>query len=167
MVWNLKFNIVIEVNISSVFSLESISIENVVDLITGKYDLTDCLSNCSNHGSCVFSTSNRFSCSCDKHYGGPSCEINLRPCFSSPCRNNGTCLDYSSGLNTNQTNMYTCECDDIYYGTNCELEIDICANETCSKKGVCYKENKEPTCKCFASYSGKKCEIEEEVNLPE
>ncbi|CAF0942778.1 unnamed protein product [Brachionus calyciflorus] len=124
-----------------------------------KVDLNDCLSNCSGNGECVYEKE-RYLCQCLKEYTGSNCQINIEPCFSNPCRNNGTCIN-NLALKT-----YSCECfkeieqeKSLFYGYNCEFKVDICKNETCSNHGVCYDEKNEPKCKFFNYYLGEKCEI--------
>ena len=34
-----------------------------------------------------------FRCDCSKEFTGPRCEVNINECESSPCQNQGTCLD--------------------------------------------------------------------------
>ena len=132
--------------------------EKITNLLSGSHDIGDCLSNCSNHGLCVLTNDNKFVCSCEQNFGGQKCQMDLRPCSSGPCLNNGTCYDHT--VNSSLLNSFLCECDQYHYGTNCEMSIDVCVNETCSNKGICYDVGYQPTCKCFKFYSGEKCEIE-------
>ena len=46
-------------------------------------------------------------------YSGVECEEVIDHCLSSPCKNDGTCLDLQ--------NDYLCLCPDKYKGTNCEI----------------------------------------------
>ena len=122
--------------------------------------MTDCLTNCTYRGLCVPSSENKFTCECQKNFGGPSCQNDLRPCASKPCLNNATCLDSFNSENITVNESFKCECGEYFYGTNCQFEVNICQNETCSNNGYCYKETFKPKCKCFNLYSGDKCEIE-------
>ncbi|RNA11375.1 neurogenic locus notch-like protein [Brachionus plicatilis] len=135
-------------------------IQLVIGILESTLDMTDCLLNCSGHGSCKLIDSTKFICDCFENYAGSTCQINTLPCASNPCRNNSTCTIHL----TNKT--YSCQCSannngtSLFYGKNCEYKIDVCANETCSKQGVCNEKGDKAKCKCFNYYSGEKCEIE-------
>ena len=121
------------------------------------YDISGCLINCSNHGSCVFDqTLNKISCACDEFYQGASCETDIRPCSSSPCLNGAICED----LITDNSSSFFCLCADLYEGISCENRINVCFNETCSNHGNCLDVHGNATCKCFSGYQGEFCEIE-------
>ncbi|RNA34459.1 neurogenic locus notch -like protein [Brachionus plicatilis] len=126
-----------------------------LNLISSKLDLTKCLINCSNNGKCFYDTKKKYSeCRCFGNFTGPLCQVDKRFCSSSPCLNNGTCIEDSQG--------FRCQCmKDYFFGKYCEIAIDLCANETCSKNGFCVvKKDFEVFCKCFYLYNGEKCEIE-------
>lgn len=116
--------------------------------------MVNCITNCSNHGNCTYSTSNKFVCKCEDYFSGQSCQADIRPCSAKPCLNNGTCIqNLTSG-------SFRCECGSIYEGIYCQIKKDICQNETCSKKGNCVDVENKPKCSCFSLYFGDKCEIE-------
>ena len=125
---------------NSSFNFEQLSIGQTHDLLNSNYDLSGCMTNCSNKVSCRFDTVlNKFYCLCDSIYSsGSACNVDIRPCSSNPCLNNGTCVDYSNGLRYNMSvpdNVtYSCLCNKHYKGENCEEKINICQNETCSGK---------------------------------
>ena len=140
-----------------------------VSLLTSNYDMSSCLSNCSNNGVCKFDlVNNKFVCSCFSAFlTGSACQLDTRPCSSSPCLNNATCVDFtnankfnmSSIFGTNSTDFY-CLCDKYHQGSYCESEINVCQNETCSGNGNCVDLNNQPKCECFSMYLGEKCDTQ-------
>ncbi|CAF1045331.1 unnamed protein product [Brachionus calyciflorus] len=136
------------------------NIKALTNLMTSNIEMNDCLKNCSGNGKCKLANNIKYECECNENYAGSSCEINILPCWSNPCKNNGSCIN---NLN-NRT--YTCECFRpikeiiLYYGQNCELKKDICENETCSNNGKCYDIENKAECKCFSKYYGERCENE-------
>ena len=187
------------ISLSAVFSSSNIQNMNISDLInnlenktfsfdlsqpssqlpsslltSSKYDIADCVSNCSNQGICKIKDGSKFICQCDLDYSGTKCEIDLRPCSADPCLNYLQCENIQNGTQFNQEfNQYEnnyidfkCQCkSDKYYGKRCESKINLCQNETCSGNGVCKilnenEFNQTILCKCFGlnSFEGKKCE---------
>ncbi|CAF0795326.1 unnamed protein product [Brachionus calyciflorus] len=135
---------------------------NTKELLKSNFDLTDCLKNCSGNGKCKVSLKDfKFLCDCLDFFSGSSCNIDIRPCSSNPCKNNGTCI------NNLVNKSYTCQCfNEFFYGKNCEFKRDVCENETCSKNGVCYEFQNESKCKCYSLYNGTRCEIlSDELNV--
>lgn len=114
----------------------------------------DCISNCSNHGNCTFLNIKKYICKCEKFYSGQSCQVDLRPCSSKPCMNNGTCIQNLT------SEIFSCNCGEFYEGVNCEIKKNVCQNETCSKNGNCKDFDNQPKCSCFSLFLGDKCEIE-------
>ena len=125
-----------------------------MEILTSNIDLSDCLSNCSNSSECKF-VQDKFSCSCSTYYIGATCATDIRPCSSSPCLNNGTCIQNLTDLSSP---TYYCDCGLLFNGENCEIKIDVCQNETCLNNGKCIDSNNKPKCKCFDLYSGTRCE---------
>ncbi len=78
-----------------------------------KQELTGCFSNCTNTGRCqIFD--DKFKCECQKFYKGDDCKTDIRACSSSPCQNNGTCIEI---WNANSSNTYSCRCKSpFFYG---------------------------------------------------
>ena len=151
---------------TSISSLQSLFTSNstgsqlngVLSGYTG--DLSACLGNCSNQGSCVLNSLQQYVCQCDQYKTGKACQSDSRPCSSNPCLNNGTC---SNIINNNETS-FQCICQsNLYYGTFCENKVDLCLNKTdVCIKGQCYciVNGTQPMCKCLMDYSGKICEIQ-------
>lgn len=144
---------------TSSFSLDSLTLEELVAIIQSDYDFSDCIVNCSSNGMCKYTGNKTFSCECQANFAGKTCQQDIRPCSHSPCLNNGTCVANNTSTGANNQS-YICECSEFYYGKSCEYKTDVCANETCSGNGNCNDENSVATCKCFAMYSGDHCEIE-------
>lgn len=55
-----------------------------------------------------------FRCVCPEGYTGRNCNELIDHCKSSPCKNEGTCI--------NALKSYVCNCSKLYYGTNCEYK---------------------------------------------
>ncbi|CAF0835817.1 unnamed protein product [Brachionus calyciflorus] len=133
------------------FEFKNQSSNLINDFLVNNFDMSNCLTNCSNHGSCS-KTGNKFSCQCFENFAGSSCEIDLRSCSSNPCLNNGTCVE-------EERNSFSCKCDLFYYGFYCQNKVNVCENETCSSNGQCYDIDNKPKCNCFYAYVGEKCDL--------
>ena len=128
------------------------------EILTSKADSTSCLLNCSNHGVCYLTD---LKCRCNTGFRGENCEVEIDPCSSLPCFNDGIChyinsTSLSSEINTRN---YACSCSKLFYGSNCEWKINNCANETCSQHGYCIDLSSSSSCICVQGYTGEKCEI--------
>ena len=133
----------------------------MIDLFKDNYDFSDCLSNCTNNGLCMYSNVGlKFICTCNLYYSGPYCSTDLRPCSSSPCMNNGTCIQNITDLSNPS---FYCDCGLYYEGEVCETKKDVCKNETCSNHGKCKDINNKPKCECLNLYLGENCEITSEA----
>jgi hypothetical protein len=155
--------------LNTTFGFSQLTAAQSVQLLNSNYDLSGCIVNCSNHGTCKFdAVNNLFSCACDLYYSDKSCSTDLRQCSSNPCLNNSTCVDYSNTIDYNMTSIvspnststFYCFCNKYYQGTFCETKIDVCKNQTCSSHGNCIDKNSMPKCECFSMYQGDYCEIQ-------
>ena len=153
--------------LNETFSFSELSTTQTVELLTSNYDMSSCLSNCSNNGVCEFVNS-KFVCSCFSAYlTGAACQLDTRPCLSSPCLNNATCVDFTNANGYNMSSIFganstdfSCLCDKYHQGSYCESEINICQNETCSGNGNCVDLNNQAKCECFNMYLGEKCDTQ-------
>ncbi|XP_044748344.1 sushi, von Willebrand factor type A, EGF and pentraxin domain-containing protein 1-like isoform X2 [Coccinella septempunctata] len=59
---------------------------------------------------------NSFRCVCLDGWTGRSCDIEINPCSSNPCQNNGKCIKIPSG--------FKCECPKLTHGNTCEKQYD-------------------------------------------
>ena len=142
-------------------SLFQLNTAQLINLFTQNIDMSNCLLNCSSNGFCKNSASgNALVCDCNQYFVGPACQIDLRPCSSNPCLNNGTCVQNITDI-SNPT--YFCECDKYYEGSVCQNKIDLCQNQTCSKQGNCIEVNNEPVCSCHYLFEGSNCESESQT----
>ncbi|RNA45036.1 neurogenic locus notch 2 -like protein [Brachionus plicatilis] len=139
--------------------LKKLKSDHLIHVLENKYNLDGCLKECSNHGDCVYDKfKDSYICQCLPSFAGQACEINLEPCSSLQCLNNGTCVSFK-----NRT--FFCICSPISYGKRCEKLVDVCHNQTCSKNGICEPFNHKPKCKCFKSFYGNNCEHETQEQI--
>jgi len=92
----------------------------------------------------------------------PSCEIDIDECESSPCANNGECID--------EINGYQCNCTNGFINSHCLKSInETCfgTKSPCQNQGICllkssslYVAKPEAECQCSNGYKGRLCEID-------
>ncbi|XP_053382289.1 delta-like protein D isoform X3 [Mercenaria mercenaria] len=87
-----------------------------------------------------------------KGRSGKKCYPAPNICDSSPCLNNGTCVDNGNGT-------FTCICESGYTDTNCSvLASGICDSSPCLNNGTCVDNgNGTFTCICESGYTGTNC----------
>lgn len=117
---------------------------------------------------------------------GSLCEAEVNECISSPCLNEGMCVD--------EVNKFTCSCaagftggnllQNAYFlfqtcifeaiicgmsrvfpyfsstGSRCELEINECLSDPCLNGGVCEDQPGGYVCNCAVGFSGDHCEVD-------
>uniref|UniRef100_A0AAX7VZY3 Neurogenic locus notch homolog protein 1 n=1 Tax=Astatotilapia calliptera TaxID=8154 RepID=A0AAX7VZY3_ASTCA len=108
-------------------------------------------------------------------YEGEFCQIDTNECASSPCLNNGECID--------KTNAFHCQCPTgeaavplwrgeegegvgpgvtelfvVFPGINCETNIDDCKSNLCDY-GTCNDKINGYECACEPGYTGAMCNI--------
>ncbi|XP_035661274.1 uncharacterized protein LOC118405716 [Branchiostoma floridae] len=89
---------------------------------------------------------------CASGWSGMDCQEDIDECESSPCENDGTCVD--------DINSYTCTCPPGYGGDNCQSDIDECLSSPCLNGGTCTEGLNHYSCDCPAGYEGHDCETE-------
>uniref|UniRef100_A0A8B9NZ42 Protein eyes shut n=1 Tax=Apteryx owenii TaxID=8824 RepID=A0A8B9NZ42_APTOW len=92
-------------------------------------------------------------CNCSVFYTGDRCEINIDECISTPCLNNGNCIDDISS--------YKCHCNRGFIGTKCE--INECESVPCINGGSCQDLDNAFVCTCLSGYTGEFCEVDIDV----
>ncbi len=92
-------------------------------------------------------------CNCTDAFMGDICDIDVNECvISTPCFNEGTCINTNGG--------YLCLCTDGYTGDDCNAEINECNDNPCYNSGVCTDEFNGYTCNCTGTlYTGPTCNI--------
>lgn len=67
---------------------------------------------CANGGTCT-DLLMAFTCACSVGFQGPTCEVDIDDCMSSPCGEHGECEDGA--------NSFTCSCEEHWSGERCEF----------------------------------------------
>ncbi|XP_049823743.1 protocadherin-like wing polarity protein stan isoform X2 [Aethina tumida] len=87
-----------------------------------------------------------FTCQCPKGFTGSKehylCDTEVNLCYSSPCKNNGTCKVREGG--------YTCVCPAGFTGDNCEIKLgkDVCKPTDCRIDKTCNPKAGRSTFMC-------------------
>jgi len=137
-------------------NLSQSSLQQILAILQLTTDLSGCLVNCSNQGSCKL-MNQTYLCECNGYTKGTSCQTDASPCSrSNKCLNNGTCI------NVKDLTSSTCQCPENgpYYGQYCENTRNLCENVTCSFHGYCLANQNETKCKCFNGFEGENCAVE-------
>ena len=83
---------------------------------------------------------------------GKNCEYNINECESTPCKNNGWCID--------EVNSYKCVCQYGNTGPHCEENIDFCDPNYCMNNATCRSLDDMFVCECTQGLTGIWCEID-------
>lgn len=65
----------------------------LTEILSEKYDITDCITNCYGNGVCSLNENQKFFCECDENYIGAKCQTSSKSCASSLCINGATCMN--------------------------------------------------------------------------
>jgi len=97
-------------------------------------DVDECadIAACFNGATCVNMVGS-YSCSCPVDYTGSRCETDMHHCRSSPCHNDGACVDLPDHFD------FRCECRAGFTGLLCEADVDECVTAPCVN-GSCVNE---------------------------
>ncbi|EMP24712.1 Protocadherin Fat 2 [Chelonia mydas] len=83
--------------------------------------------------------------------GIKQCCSHTGACSSSPCLNEGMCVETHGG-------GYTCICPVLFSGNRCELGDSPCESKPCLHGGTCLLSKTGYTCRCPDWYLGERCE---------
>jgi hypothetical protein len=95
---------------------------------------------------------------CPIGFTGPKCDVlinSIDPCASSPCENNGLCI--------NNDGNYVCACLVGYAGDKCQW-LDCCLNNPCKNSASCFNYKGHCYCSCPSQFTGYKCECQIGLN---
>ncbi|XP_035301853.1 protein delta homolog 1 isoform X5 [Cricetulus griseus] len=96
-------------------------------------------------------------CICKNGWDGDLCDIEMPACTSTPCANNGTCVDLEKG-------QYECSCAPGFSGKDCQNKAGPCVinGSPCQHGGACVDDEgraSHASCLCPPGFSGNFCEI--------
>uniref|UniRef100_A0A6Q2XNC4 Notch receptor 3 n=1 Tax=Esox lucius TaxID=8010 RepID=A0A6Q2XNC4_ESOLU len=135
-------------------------------------DRNDCLpSPCQNAGTCIDQL-NGFTCKCRQGFRGEpgrasreqrstvpmpqwhAAPVNINECWSSPCLNQGTCVDGVAS--------FTCLCELPYSGSTCADVLTPCSPDPCDNHAQCTNtpDYLGYQCNCQQGWQGQLCNID-------
>ena len=117
-------------------------------------------------GFCQYGVLAAYVAECDVSIGG-NCTMDVDECSSTPCQNNATCIESSSGLGGVPPDMYVCVCAAGWSGENCGVDVDECASAPCQNGATCVESSVASTvavdsytCLCSAGWTGGNCTVD-------
>ena len=94
---------------------------------------------------------NDYMCQCYQDYTGQHCDT-LLSCSSSPCENEGTCIDEEQGT-------FLCLCPPEWTGMTCGEDALPCDPNPCNNGGICSENGAEFSCNCAVGWTGDTCAV--------
>lgn len=80
---------------------------------------------------------------------GTHCGQDIDECKTTPCKNNGTCLNFDGGFN--------CTCPLQWSGPDCAKAVDFCEGEPCNNS-TCIPLATTFSCLCNKGWTGTFCD---------
>uniref|UniRef100_A0A674AJS6 Sushi, von Willebrand factor type A, EGF and pentraxin domain-containing protein 1 n=1 Tax=Salmo trutta TaxID=8032 RepID=A0A674AJS6_SALTR len=106
---------------------------------------------------------------------GSQCEAEVNECSSSPCLNEGVCVDEVNQFTCSCADGFTggvplplyqapwalqCQCVEGYRGRLCQVDVDECQANPCINGATCVDGPGSYTCRCPPGFNGTRCETE-------
>ncbi|CAD5121802.1 DgyrCDS10276 [Dimorphilus gyrociliatus] len=113
---------------------------------------------CWKRGRCVtHRTQKSYTCQCCPGWTGKYCE-DKDACVSSPCLNDGKCLDHYGDPTGKK---YNCSCKLGFTGENCESHVNnLCDKQPCLHNATCVGNRTYFECNCPPAFKGDHCEVD-------
>ena len=94
-------------------------------------------------------------CNCSTGWQGDRCQDDVNECASSPCQNDGQCI--------NVPGTYICVCTGYWVGQDCEIDEEECKKKPCHNNGTCVEAvGGAPSCICEP---GKKQSVSDVIKI--
>jgi len=109
---------------------------------------------CKNGGRCTYEEARdgtvSYKCTCRQGFTGGQCQIDLGPCATKPCLNDGKCIAVNE-------NTYICKCSVGFTGAKCSINTNPCSSSPCRNGGTCKNKYNDYQCVCPPGKFGKQC----------
>ncbi|XP_001621445.3 neurogenic locus notch homolog protein 2 [Nematostella vectensis] len=132
---------------------------DLVDKPDFRYRSAENSCNCTEEYICrVNFENNTHRCECPKESSSGTCAnpARVKPCGSSPCKNNSTCT------NKDENSGYDCTCSTGFTGSDCETQVKPCDSIPCKNNATCINkdDNSGYNCTCSAGFTRSDCETQ-------